>query len=185
MGLYPEPQDLYPLDGIPNQRGPNSGFDQASIPDAHLRLEQMISYIRMFMRDYPETNRLIKGVENSNRQIVFAMLMAIDNFNTSPPFTRFGLKSFPSMELLVNGAVIQLIKGVGLLQTRNHISFSDGGLQVGLNDKTPFLQSWLQAFQTDYESRKSERKRAINIESSWGGGVLSEYAMVNSFYGDW
>lgn len=158
----------------------------SSIPSAEVELNAFVKTVRMFLRDTPELNRLIDGVENSDRQIVWAIADALDDFNTTPPFiTRVGLSSFPSKSLLLRGTVIALLQSIGLLQTRNHLSFSDGGIQVGVNDKTPFIQSWIQLFKNDYEEKKQRIKVAINIESAWGGGIHSEFAYVNSFYGNW
>ena len=155
------------------------------LPSATLTLDSFVNQVRSFMRDYKELNRLIAGEESSNRQIVWAIMDCLDDFNTTPPFTQFNLYTFPSKSLLVRGTVITLLESIGLLQTRNHLSFSDGGLQVGVSDKTPFIQSWLQLFKNTYEEKKTRLKVSYNIESSWGGGLYSEYRFVNGFYGEW
>lgn len=164
---------------------PSVPLEYADVPSAELELNNFIQQVRTYTRDYPELNRLIKGVESSNRQIVWAISDALDDYNTTPPFTRFTLTNFPSKSLLVRGTVISLLESIGLLQTRNHLSFSDGGLQVGVNDKTPFIQSWLQLLKNSYEEKKLRLKIAYNIEQAWGGGVHSEYRYINNFYGDW
>lgn len=157
----------------------------ADVPSAQLQIDKLVQSIRSFTRDYPELNRLIAGHESSNRQIVWAIMDTLDDFNSEPPFTNFGLENFPSMSLFVRGVTCSLLESVGLLQTRNHLSFSDGGIQVGVNDKTPFIQSWLQMFRNSYEDRKKKIKVAYNIETAWDGGVFSEYRFTNNFYGDW
>jgi hypothetical protein len=162
-----------------------STLDQSHLPRAELELHSLVQQVRSFTRDYPELNRLIAGVESSNRQIVWAIMDALDDFNTSPPFTRFGIEDFPSRSLFVRGIVCSLLESVGLLQTRNHLAFSDGGLQVGISDKTPFIQAWLQLFRNSYEEKKVRLKIAYNIETAWGGGVHSEYRYCNNFYGEW
>lgn len=154
-------------------------------PNANLELNHFIQQVRTFLRDYPELNRLVAGVENSNRQIVWAISDTLDDFNTTPHFTNFGLTNFPSKSLLLRGVTCTLLESVGLLQTRNHLQFSDGGIQVGINDKTQFIQAWLQLFRNSYEEKKTRIKVAINIENAWGGGVDSEYRFINNFYGEW
>lgn len=163
----------------------SADIDSPDLPKASLELNAVANQVRSFLRDYAELNRLIAGVESSNRQIVWAIFDALDDFNTSPPFTFFNLDQFPSKSLLIRGTVISLLESIGLLQTRNHLSFSDGGLQVGVSDKTPFIQSWIQLFRNSYEEKKMKIKVAYNIESSWGGGIQSEYRFVNNFYGEW
>ena len=159
--------------------------EAAQVPSAELELNNFVQQVRTFIRDYPQLNRLIAGEESSNRQIMWAILDALDDFNTTPPFTRHTLYSFPSRSLLVRATVITLLESVGLLQTRNHLQFSDGGIQVGINDKTPFIQSWIQLFRNVYEEKKLKLKVAYNIENAWGGGIHSEYRFVNNFYGEW
>lgn len=155
------------------------------VPQAEIELNQLVNQVRLFLRDSPELNRLIKGFESSNRQIIWAIADTIDEFNTTPPFTRFGVRDFPSKHVLLRGVVATLLESVGVLQTRNHLSFSDGGLQVGISDKTPFIQSWVQLFRGQYEEKKNRLKVAYNIEQGWGGGVSSEYLFANNFYGWW
>jgi hypothetical protein len=154
------------------------------VPRSDAELNAFVQMVRLFLRDSPELNRLIAGVESSDRQIVWAIYDALDDFNTTPPFTRCDLSNYPSKSLLLRATTIALLESVGLLQTRNQLSFSDGGIQVGVNDKTPFIQSWLQLFRNSYEEKKQRIKVAMNIASGWGAGSHSEYVYVNSFYGD-
>jgi len=155
------------------------------VPSAEIELNNFVNQVRAFMRDYAALNRLIAGEESSNRQIMWAILDALDDYNTTPPFSHHTVYNFPSRSLLVRATVISLLESVGLLQTRNHLQFSDGGIQVGVNDKTPFIQAWLQLFKNSYEEKKLKLKVAYNVESAWGGGIHSEYRFVNNFYGEW
>lgn len=159
--------------------------DKGELPRARVQLDRFVLLVREFMRDYPELNRLIAGEESSNRQIVWAILDTLDDFNTTPPFTSFDLDGFPSKSMLLRGTVSTLLESIGLLQTRNHLQFSDGGITVGINDKTPFIQSWIQVFRNAYEAKKEKLKVAYNIENAWGGGIFSEFRFINNFYGEW
>ena len=53
----------------------------------------------------------------------------------------------PGTTVEVN-TVVALIESVGLLQTRNHLNYSTGGINVGTNDKTPLLMQWLQYYRS-------------------------------------
>lgn len=159
--------------------------EQAFVPKSEMKIEEFIQTVRLYLRDYRELNRLIDGVEHSNRQIVWAIMDVIDDYNTTPPFTRYTLFQFPSRSLLLRGVACALLESLGILQTRNHLNFSDGGLTVGLHDKTEYIQRWLQLLKNQYEEKKKAIKVAINIESAWGGGIHSEYRFVNNFYGEW
>ena len=156
------------------------------IPARKLAVKQMIGLTREFLRDHAQLNRLIAGVEHSDRLIAWSIMDTIDDWNTTPPLIGpVGIENFPSRRLLMRGTVINLLESSGLLQTRNHLTFSDGGIQVGISDKTALIQSWIQLFKNDYESKKLRYKVAANIEGAWGGGVHSEYLWTNGFYGGW
>ena len=173
-GLLPSP--------VPSQETP---LNQENVPNAHIQTKAFVNMVRLFLRDYRELNRLIDGVEHSDRQIVWAILDTLDDFNTTPPFTGNSVTDFPSKHVLLRGVAASLLESLGVLQTRNHLQFSDGGLQVGVNDKTEYLQRWVQLFRSQYEEKKMKIKIAMNIERAWGGGLASEYRFVNNFYGEW
>ncbi len=157
--------------------------DLGFTPSVDVALQQFVGLIRAFMRDHAELNRLFQGEEHSDRLIAFAVIDALEDFNTTPPMTNYQLSNFPSKSLLRYGTLINLLESIGLLMTRNHITFSDGGVQVGINDKTPLIQSWIQLFTNKYETKKDRLKVALNIEGGWGGGVHSEYLWTSGFYG--
>lgn len=162
---------------------PAASDDLGFTPTNNISLEQFVGLIRAYMRDYPELNRLFQGEEHSDRLIAFAVIDAMEDFNTTPPMTNYRLHNFPSKSLLRMGTIINLLESIGLLMTRNHITFSDGGVQVGISDKTPLIQSWIQLFTNKYETKKDRLKVALNIEGGWGGGVHSEYLWTGGFYG--
>lgn len=172
-GLLPTPPDT------------DAPLNQENVPSAHIKIKAFVNMVRLFLRDYAELNRLVSGVEHSDRQIVWAILDTLDDYNTTPPFTSNSITDFPSQHVLLRGVAASLLESLGVLQTRNHLQFSDGGLTVGVNDKTEYLQRWVQLFRSQYEEKKMKIKIASNIERAWGGGLQSEYRFVNNFYGEW
>ncbi len=144
----------------------------------------LVEQVRLFVRDYPELNRLVKGKESSDRMIAWAIQDAVDDWNSTPPLiTYVDALTHPSTSLLIRGAAIALLQSVGILQTRNHLSYSDGsGVSVNSSDKAPVIQSWLQLFMNYYEQKKKQMKIALNIEGAWGGSVHSELILVNAYY---
>jgi len=158
------------------------------IPGLSDQFNAFISMMRFWMRDQPALNRLIRGVEHSNRLIAWATVDFLSDFNSTPPplgqYTIEQLLDLGYTSLARRGTAIALIESVGLLQTRNQLNFSDGGINVGISDKTPQLQSWLQLFQSKYEQDKLKIKVSLNINQIIGeAGVHSEYYFVNGFYG--
>ena len=158
------------------------------IPGLSDQFNAFIHMMRLWMRDYPQLNRLIRGVEHSNRLIAWAVLDFLSDFSQSPPplgrYTIEHLLDLGYSNLARRGTAIALTESVGMLQTRNQLNFSDGGINVGVSDKTPQLQSWLQSFQSKYEQDKMKIKISLNIQEIMGeSGVHSEYAAVNAFFG--
>jgi len=149
------------------------------------KLLGVIALVRAKLRDYPELNRLVEGRETSDRAIAFAIMETIDDFNTSPPLIQsFGLESFPSTSLLIRGTIVNVLESIGLLQTRNQMSYSDGqGVQVSVSDKTPMLMQWISLFASQYEQKKLRLKKALNLSGALNGsGVSSEYLYVNGYF---
>jgi len=162
------------IEGIP-------GISQTTLDFAQM--------VRLYLRDYPELNRLVQGEESSDRQIIWAILDALSDFNGTPPllgnFTLESLLLQGQQSLLLRMTVIAAIESVGLLQTRNHINYSNGGINVGVSDKTPLLMEWLKLFGNKTEQMKLRVKVAMNINGILGpsnSGVFSEYWAVNSSY---
>lgn len=147
-----------------------------------------VQMVRLYLRDFPELNRLVAGEETSDRMIAWAVLDAVSNFNGTPHFTSFTLEDLLQRNqhhLMLRMTVEAVIESVGLLQTRNHLNYSNGGINVGVNDKTPLLMQWLQYFKATTEQKMQRVKVALNIESILGvgnSGVHSEYWAVNATY---
>lgn len=159
------------------------------IPGISQATRDFVQMVRLFLRDFPELNRIIAGVENTDRQIAWALMDALADFNGTPPFlgtsTIEELLGMNQQNLILRMTVISLIESVGLLQTRNHINYSTGGTSVGVNDKTPMLMNWLSYFKATTEQMKQRVKVSMNIQGILGpsnSGVRSEYWAVNSTY---
>lgn len=151
-------------------------------------MRSFVQTVRLFIRDFAELNRLVAGEESSDRMIAWAVLDAVSRFNGTPHFTQLALEDLMQLNqqyLLTRMTTESLLESVGLLQTRNHINYSNGGINVGVNDKTPLIQSWLQLFKSTTEQRLQQVKVAINIGYILGPsnrGVASEYWAVNATY---
>jgi hypothetical protein len=160
------------------------GLAQPKFTDA---FRAHIQAVRLFTRDFAELNLLIRGEESTDRMIAWATCDFLSDFNGTPHFTSFSLEDLFSrnqQHLAVRGTVISLLQSVGLLHTRNHLPFSDGGLSVQINDKAPMIQSWLQLFQAVYEQQKRHVKVALNIngilQDQGPSGVHSDYFALSA-----
>ena len=136
-------------------------------------------FLRLFLNDTAELNRLIRQEESDDEKLDLAILLTIDDWNISAPIlTTVTISNFPSLYLLVHGAAIQTLKSAGILQSRNQLEYASGGITVRTFDKTQLYQSWMQHFIQDYETKKTNLKKFQNIEASWPGGVYSEYQQI-------
>jgi hypothetical protein len=156
------------------------------IPGMSQATRDFVQVVRLYMRDFPELNRLVAGEESTDRQIAWALMDALADFNGTPPIGGCSLDYLLSRNqhsLVLRMTVITLLESVGLLQTRNHINYSNGGITVGVNDKTPMIMNWLQYYKATTEQMKQRVKVAFNIEGILGEhGVHSEYFFVNATY---
>jgi hypothetical protein len=147
-------------------------------------LYEFVREVRMYLRDFSELNRLITGEESSDRMIAWAVIDALDDINNSPPLIKkYTVENFPNRSLLLRGAVISLLESVGIMQTRNQLNFSDGGIQVSVSDKAPMIMQWLNFLKGSYEDKKSRWKIATNIQSAMtGSGIISDYYFLGGIY---
>ena len=139
--------------------------------------------VRLFMNDTPELNRLIRAEESSDEKIDLAIVLAINDYNITPPLLgAVQVANFPSLYLLIYGTAINLLRSNGILQSRNELTYSSGGVSVRIFDKTQLYQSWIANFLADYERKKAQFKIAENINCSLAVGVASEYSVLNYFW---
>lgn len=137
----------------------------------------------MFLNDTPELNRLIRRQESDDPKLDLALALAVDDFNiTSPLLGTYRVETFPSLYMLIYGSTIQTLRSAGILQSRNELSYSSGGVSVRIFDKTQNYQSWIAQFVADYERKKQNYKISLNVMGALAGGVHSEYALLNYFW---
>lgn len=164
--------------------------DPTTIPGATPAFSRFVAGVRLYLRDHSALNRLIKGQETNDRMIAWCVLDAISDFNGTPPqigtYTFTGMMQLNLQSLLRKGTVVRILESVGLLQTRNHLPFNDGGLSVAVSDKAPLLQAWIDRLKMEWQSSMKETKIALNIESllDGGAGVASEYFAISGWYSD-
>ncbi len=140
-----------------------------------------VGQVRDYMRDFPEFNALVVGEETSDGLINLCADLAADDFsNTMPPIGVFTVETHPSLYLLLIGTVIQVLRSAGILQARNNLNYSDGGLTVATSDKAQIYLAMANALMTEYEHKKRNLKISINAGSAYGG-VRSEYSFIGAY----
>lgn len=142
------------------------------------RMERARRYLRLFLRDTPQLNRLIRKEESDNELLDFALEMTISDWNsTSPHIDRIDIQNYPSLYLLMHGAVIQILKSQGIYQARNELTYQAGGSSFMRFNKSSYYMNWMINLSNDYEIKKRNMKIAKNITGGWGG-VDSEYSKI-------
>lgn len=140
-----------------------------------------IGQVRDYMRDFPEYNALVDGEETSDGLINLCADLAADDFSsTMPPIGNFTVESHPSLYILLLGTVIQILRSAGILQARNNLNYSDGGLTVATSDKAQMYQAYAQWLMQEYEHKKRNLKISLNAAGGWGG-IQSEYSWVGAY----
>lgn len=153
-------------------------------PPGVLTVEDFVSEVRAYIRDWKELNRIITGEESSDRMIAYAILLALDEYNTTPPLlSPVSIANFPSRVILLQLTLIHLLTSVGILKSRNRLSYSDGGWSVDTESQADEYPKWIQLLRSQVDARLVAVKISRNIEAAWGLGVPSEYAWLHGWYG--
>ena len=92
--------------------------------------------VRDFMRDFPDKNILVDGVEFEDREVEKAIRFTISRANAVARPTSYSVTSFPNDYVLLMGVCSYLLKSEGIRQLRNEAMYQDGNIQpVGLDNK--------------------------------------------------
>lgn len=132
--------------------------------------------VREFISDYPDKNLLLDEQEFSNTFISLCMELATSEFNSISPKTNYNEENFPSKSLMMLGTLWQMYLGKSALMARNHLSYTDGGLQIPIEEKFELYRNLADSYGAQFQSGAVRLKTAINMESGWGE-VRSDEAM--------
>ena len=147
------------------------------------RVKKFLGRVREWLKDFAHMNDLLPGHMASDGNLLVCLEIALDEFNKfSMPPTSFGLENFPSYAMLVYGTTIHVLISEALLQMRNRLNYTDGGLTIADSDKAGDYMSAVQALRGMYNAQKNDLKMFLNAEQAYGDGVPSEYATVDFFY---
>ena len=131
--------------------------------------------VRDFLRDSKDNNHLLDDIENPDAIIRLSMDLAISDFNSMPPKTSFNLVGFEYKAVLLYGTCWQLFLSLMALAARNTMSYSDGGLDIPIEERFPYYAQMAQIYQQMYQSAAKPIKIQLNLESGWES-VRSDYS---------
>lgn len=135
-----------------------------------------VEKVREFISDYPEANLLLDKEEFSNTFIELSMELAVSEYNAMSPRTSVTEENFPSKSLLLLGTLWQMYTGRVSLMARNHLSYSDGGLQIPVEEKFELYRNLADSYGSQFQATGAKLKASLNMESGWGE-VRSDEAM--------
>lgn len=151
-------------------------------------IKQIAEGARRFLRDYPELNRLTAGYDHSPRHLQWAVLDTLSDWMSTPPFIGQNLSMIVERNFLsvfYRGVAISALESLGILHLRNHISYSDGGVNVQ-TENPQLISAWISMMKSEYEQKKQRILISMNIENLLGpvtSGVHSELYFLNAFFG--
>jgi hypothetical protein len=136
----------------------------------------LIQRFRTRILDNDPLKNVLEGkLEFTPAQIEGFITEAFYDINEAEPQTFDTLDQFPKTSLLLQGALIFMLRARGLLHLRNQISYNDAGFSVNLDDKAGYYAQWLSTEATTYFNDRKQFKRAqvprfVGVGSPLGRG---------------
>lgn len=137
-------------------------------------------YVRLYIRDQVEYNRLIDELEFTDERIAQAKELALGMFNIMSPLTDYKEENFPSKVLLLIGTLWHLFNGEAAMAGRNEMSYTDGGLTIPIEERFQYYSALAAQYQQQFQQASQQLKIHQNLESGWGE-VRSDYSIFPSF----
>lgn len=124
-------------------------------------MDTLVQRLRNRIMDTDPLQNILKGdLEFKDGSLEGFIMESYYDINEAEPQTHFTLAAFPKTSLLLQGALIFLLRGRGLLHLRNQVSYSDAGFSVNLDDKSGAYAQWMANEATIYFNERKEFKRA-------------------------
>jgi hypothetical protein len=142
------------------------------------------SEVRSFLRDRPENHVLVDGVLWTDSDIKIAMEYTVDLFNKlPPPLGEYSPSNFPDKYLLVIGVASWLMQAVANRQLTEQLTYQDGNIHHGLDDKTQLYRAAADAYRQEFMALAKEVKMYLNINGIYNGDGLGVRFRYNRYVG--
>ena len=151
--------------------------------------QDWVDRLRSFLRDTVDQN-ILEGVqESTDDQLYEAIYDAIEEINKEfPPKTAWTVanlgdtKHYLSWNSVKYGATLQVLTSVGILSSRNTLTYNDtGGVTVQDYDKYGRYINYFNLLLRKYYDSVEKIKRAYNADNCYGG-IGSDFS--NIYTGD-
>lgn len=124
--------------------------------------------VQRFLRDYPDFNILLKNFQFDPEDVNAAMRFAISEFNAMTPISSFTQNNFPNEWVLLLGTAAHLCLSESFLQLRNQVTYQDGDVAVGIDDKHSAYMALQRALKADWKDVAKKYKQQKNMEACYG-----------------
>jgi len=134
---------------------------------------EYITSLQTFIKDHDFLNRLLKFTfENTDDECSLYVNMALSFGNSIPPMIgSFTFANFPTPNFIIHQATIECLLSNGIVNSRNELTYNNGGITVKIPDGGKYLQHLQMLYRSvDLEiSMLKNIKIAINIQNGFGG----------------
>lgn len=132
-------------------------------------------FVRTFIRDSIEYNKLLDDIQFTDERIVQSRQLAISMFNVITPISSYDVSNFPNQHLLLMGTLYHLFIGEAAAAARNELTYQDGGLTVTLEERYQYYMQLAGTYKDSFQSMSQQVKVQMNLEDGYGQ-VQSDYA---------
>ena len=148
-------------------------------------IQKACECLRRFLKDKPEYNKLLGNkYELTPDELEQCIYMSLEDWNITPPFLDpVSLSSHPAKGLLIYGSAIRALQSASIWHTRERMPSSDGGTSADDHSQMQGYQQIIQNLYNDYERKKSDIKKAINLSMCYGGFNSEYYVYSYRSYG--
>ena len=131
--------------------------------------------VRAYLSDSLQDNHLLDSFEFSDGRITLAAKLTVSDFNEMPPISHDDVETFEHLGILLDGICHHLFRGQMALSARNTMNYSDGGLQIPIEERYQYYAQMADMFRQSFTSKARDLKTHLNMESAWGH-IASDYS---------
>jgi len=176
-------EDLSKLVSAPKTRvGVNEGRSVV-VPGSLVRM------LRSMLVDYPQTNELFEGEENSDEKLARYLVLAFDDWNSTPPILRYQLAPidvvavtafYPFRPLVLTSALCAVLQSTMLKLARNDVPYQAGNVTMQRNAPWRNLIELQRQIKLENAQRVTAAKVSLNVAGFYGDGGYR--AMLTEHY---
>jgi hypothetical protein len=129
------------------------------------------------LQDYPETNELFLGEENSDEKIARYILDTVEDWNGTPPLLSTALEPIDlstqprfqgARSIIQLGAMVRVLRSTIVKLARNDLDYTAGNITARPNAVWRNLQALVTEYNQEYEQKKQQFKASQNISAAYG-----------------